>query len=195
MPVRNPIIFPCCAVCRQPQYPELLPAHQALCTASPPGAGRPRKYPYGYRADYRPPSDHSWGGARRGKRWEWQRTTTAMRRQASGTSMPHPLGHESPIRDDLSTDVHRLSTGVCISGESDKGEMIPVAYVRALLKIDRRTMWRWQARYQISSVRRSYPDGSRSQSRYFLTADLQRLLHLVYSQPQVRYYRPPKTSK
>lgn len=177
MPARDTTTYPRCAHCRQPQYPADLVAHQSGCTSPSSRRGRPRKYPVGHRPAYHQ-SSLGWGGARRGERWQWQRATTVMIQRGV-------------TRDDMSTDIHRLST----DGEIGKAEMIPVAYVRALLQISRRTMWRWQTRYQVASVRRRYPDGTQSATRYFLRCDVKRLLDLVYSQPQVRYYRPPKSHK
>lgn len=95
--------------------------------------------------------------------------------QGSGTSMPH-VGHQS------------LSE-VKEPRESEDG--YPVMYVRALLKINRRTMWRYQARYNIPSYRRLHPNGSRSLVRYFLASDLRRLLSYVNTHTHTRSSRLP----
>lgn len=179
MPVRDPINFPRCPRCQQPQYPELLDCHVALCGDAPyTGAGRPRKYPRGYKADYRPPALHGWGGARRGERWEWVRTAGAMRR---GIPMGHITQQQAGHICHSGGNDPQVVGQRCPSGGCGREEMIPVAYVRALFGINRRTLHRWLMRYQIPTVRRRYPSGSLSCRRYLLITDLQHLLHLVYN--------------
>jgi hypothetical protein len=159
MPVRNPIVFPRCARCRVPQYPELLGCHEALCQAEPyKGAGKPRKYPIGYKADYRPPAIHGWGGARRGERWEWERVGGAVER----------VGR---------TDRGRDARHPCVGRERLKDEeYYPIPYVCGVLQKHRRTVRRYLHSYQIPYVIRSHHTGMMA---YISRSNLVRLLDIV----------------
>ena len=60
-------IFPRCAQGHVPQYPVQFIAHEQDCHVEPRrGAGRPRKYPDGYKQRYQ----YKRGGARRGAKWD-----------------------------------------------------------------------------------------------------------------------------
>src|SRR3990167_5463886 len=67
----QPTAFPRCPRCHVPQYQEQVEAHQQTCQQEPrTGPGRPRKYPAGYKKQYR----YTKGGARRGASWQAKAT-------------------------------------------------------------------------------------------------------------------------
>lgn len=173
------MIYPRCTVCHVPQYPHKLVGHQAYCTTPPrTGPGRPRKYPIGhvphpytYHLYAKHKHPHSHGGARRGEAWEWARITVGAQRQGVAKKSQQ-VGHESPR---VTKSVTQVTKSVS-EWEGELEEAYPLAYVCAVLQINRRTLWRWCKAHQIHPVRRRYRDGHYSLMRFILRSDLHRLI-------------------
>ena len=154
------MIYPKCRQCQQPQFPGKLIGHQAYCSEAPANkAGRPRIYPKGYTAKQYPrPSDLNrgkHGGPRKGLAWEWVKVGETIKAIKAG----------------------RLETG----GEKDQKQvkeevMYSVMFIRAVYQINRRTMWGWCKRHQISPSYKLHPDGTHSRTKYFTATDLATIL-------------------